>query len=55
VHGWHDFLQIATPTPPLQRFLLLEFVRDDSLDQLEGDALTLNALITRHQRELTSS
>lgn len=55
VHEWHDFLQIATPVPPLERCLLLEFVRDDSLEQLEGDALTLNALITRHQRELTSS
>ncbi|GAB5562246.1 MAG: sugar phosphate isomerase/epimerase [Synoicihabitans sp.] len=52
VREWNTFLHIATPNPPMQRCLLLEFVRDDSLDQLEGDALTLNALIARHQQEL---
>jgi 3-dehydroshikimate dehydratase len=52
VETWQRFLQIAQPAAGETRALMLEFVRDDSVEQLADDARTLIRLIESHEQQL---
>ncbi len=49
---WQRYLRLAQPAPDETRALMLEFVRDDSPDQLADDARTLIRLIESHEQQL---
>lgn len=42
---WRRYLSLATPAPQTRRAVMLEFVRDDSPEQLAADARTLTTLL----------
>jgi sugar phosphate isomerase/epimerase len=50
---WDHYLRIATPAPAVPRCLMLEFIRDDSPEQLAADAQTLHQLIARHRTAIS--
>lgn len=49
---WQRFLQLAEPAAGETRALMLEFVRDDSPEQLAEDAQTLIRLIESHEQRI---
>ena len=49
---WQRYLKIADPPADETRALMLEFVRDDSPEQLADDARTLIRLIDSHEQRL---